>query len=61
MEEGSCVPLRWNRCLRKQHTRIKYVAVERDEDPCLLTIVSTMFGLELRSVLAAKNTSTMLW
>ncbi|TNN86137.1 hypothetical protein EYF80_003554 [Liparis tanakae] len=29
--------------------------------PSPLTIVSTMLGLELRSVLAAKNTSTMLW
>lgn len=27
----------------------------------LLTIVSTMFGFELRNVLAAKNTSTTLW
>lgn len=40
---------------------LSYVAVNTDNHPCLLTIVSTMFGLELRSVLAAKNTSTMLW
>lgn len=30
-------------------------------DSCLLTIVSTMFGFELRNVLAAKNTSATLW
>lgn len=40
---------------------ICYIALRKDKDPCMLTIVSTMFGLELRSVLAAKNTSTMLW
>lgn len=47
--------------LRQQHSMIWYVAVREDKNPCMLTIVSTMFGLELRSVLAAKKTSTMLW
>lgn len=32
-----------------------------DKRPHLLTIVSTMFGFELRRVLAAKNTSATLW
>lgn len=41
--------------------RCNYAAVKTEKERCSLTIVSTMFGLELRSVLAAKKTSATLW